>query len=394
MASTDTDSSTIDLRSEESDSESETSLSPTSYDLTPAEEVWRSFCPHLARLGYDLRPRYRPGWVPSWTGTQRDPRDCEDSYKQMYDRCLDAVRISDGAPVYLKLVEKDGSFDETGIHQYLDSSELRRDPRNHTVPIIEIIDTISNTFAIVVMPMLRIWDDPPFLTLGEVCSFVQQFLEGVEFMHSHNVAHRDLSVHNILVDATKLIPNGFNPLINTYGIRYPKRRIFQESSWKRSSRTCVSPKYYIIDFGVSTRFPSSEERHLVKWQGGRGFLLPECRPGPDTLYDPFKGDIHALGEIFGHLWFQAGYPENLVMLRRLADDMTADDPAARPDARQCLETFCDMTHALSAMQLRAPIAWLPNCQRSFPIALIEYLRALWWSLFRKYDCGEGCRTGV
>ena len=32
----------------------------------------------LERAGYMLRPRYRPGWQPSWTGTNKDFYDFED----------------------------------------------------------------------------------------------------------------------------------------------------------------------------------------------------------------------------------------------------------------------------------------------------------------------------
>ena len=35
------------------------------------------------RHGYVLRPRYRPGWVPSWHGTGKEEIYCEDSYPQL-----------------------------------------------------------------------------------------------------------------------------------------------------------------------------------------------------------------------------------------------------------------------------------------------------------------------
>jgi hypothetical protein len=45
---------------------------------TPAENRWVSYQPYLLSKGYNLRPRYRPDWVPSWKGTGRSPYDCED----------------------------------------------------------------------------------------------------------------------------------------------------------------------------------------------------------------------------------------------------------------------------------------------------------------------------
>ena len=42
------------------------------YDLSPAEIDWRNRQPALARHGYMLRPRYHPGWKPSWEEGNRD----------------------------------------------------------------------------------------------------------------------------------------------------------------------------------------------------------------------------------------------------------------------------------------------------------------------------------
>ena len=36
----------------------------------------------LERAGYMLRPRYRPGWVPSWSLTNKLYFRCEDGQKQ------------------------------------------------------------------------------------------------------------------------------------------------------------------------------------------------------------------------------------------------------------------------------------------------------------------------
>jgi hypothetical protein len=40
----------------------------SSAKLTPEEEVWVRKQPFLQSHGYKLRPRYQPGWVPSWQG--------------------------------------------------------------------------------------------------------------------------------------------------------------------------------------------------------------------------------------------------------------------------------------------------------------------------------------
>lgn len=48
-------------------------------ELTPAEAWWRDHQAWLAEKGYMLRPRYRPGWMPSWKAHPKKRRwDCED----------------------------------------------------------------------------------------------------------------------------------------------------------------------------------------------------------------------------------------------------------------------------------------------------------------------------
>lgn len=47
--------------------------------LSELEIPWRDRQPFLQSRGYTLRPRYRPGWVASWTlDTSLDPPLCED----------------------------------------------------------------------------------------------------------------------------------------------------------------------------------------------------------------------------------------------------------------------------------------------------------------------------
>lgn len=49
--------------------------------LQDFEEFWRDHYDWLKDRGYLLRPRYNPGWVASWIGTNdQSPEDCEDYY--------------------------------------------------------------------------------------------------------------------------------------------------------------------------------------------------------------------------------------------------------------------------------------------------------------------------
>lgn len=49
------------------------------FSLLPPEEIkWRDRYGMLKDEGYELRPRLRPGWKPSWLESGADPLDCED----------------------------------------------------------------------------------------------------------------------------------------------------------------------------------------------------------------------------------------------------------------------------------------------------------------------------
>ena len=46
--------------------------------LSEIEEKWRDRHGMLKAEGYELRPRLRPGWKPSWIESGADPLECED----------------------------------------------------------------------------------------------------------------------------------------------------------------------------------------------------------------------------------------------------------------------------------------------------------------------------
>ena len=55
--------------------------------LTSGEEKWRDRHGMLKAEGYELRPRLRPGWKPSWLESGADPFVCEDGELLPVGRC-------------------------------------------------------------------------------------------------------------------------------------------------------------------------------------------------------------------------------------------------------------------------------------------------------------------
>ncbi|KAJ3474983.1 hypothetical protein NLI96_g12132 [Meripilus lineatus] len=159
--------------------------------LMSYEAWWRDHYDLLLSHGYQLRPRLRPGWVPSWTTTGNRMWSCEDSLFIMATKhhTVDAVKTSNGDQVIIKKI-KTGS-NELRIGLYLSSPELKEDPRNHCVPILDHFqDEGDETVSFLVMPLLRKFDDPKFGSVNELLDFGDQLFEGLCFLHAQGVAHR------------------------------------------------------------------------------------------------------------------------------------------------------------------------------------------------------------
>ena len=95
------------------------------------------------------------------------------------------------------------------------------------------------------------------------------------------------------MNADAMYPGGFHPVAQNKAPNWKGRA-------KHFSRTERPPRYYIIDFGISIRFPldDSSPRARAVW-GGDGDRPPEIqRQGAE--YDPFPADVFYLGNIIKH----------------------------------------------------------------------------------------------
>ncbi|CEL61116.1 hypothetical protein RSOLAG1IB_09767 [Rhizoctonia solani AG-1 IB] len=166
------------------------SHSPRDFDVLSSdekrsgvEERWVSFQPYLLSKGYQLRPRYRPDWVPSWkVDTTRHPSDCEDSKDSMPVRVLDAIRTKDDLQVIIKmLVPRQGEGQsELAVLEYFSSPELKGHPDNHVVRLLDSFPIPGKESGhFIVMPLLGEFRDPPFKTIAEIHDFLQQIFKAI-----------------------------------------------------------------------------------------------------------------------------------------------------------------------------------------------------------------------
>ncbi|KAF9811731.1 hypothetical protein IEO21_06454 [Rhodonia placenta] len=226
-----------------------------SFGLASAEKFWTDRYSHLRSHGYVLRARYTPDWCPSWLGTNLDPTFCEDSTMLKRHKVIDAIRQHDGSLVAIKETRND--TEEIGIASFLSSSTLMADPRNHLPPLLEVFrGTLDPQTSFMVMPYLRPFNDPEFGAVGEVVDFVRQSLQGLWFLHEQRVAHRDCAAMNIMMDARALYPSDHHPVRRGYSLN-------GANPVTPLARIDHPVRYYLIDFGMSTRFPPGTSSHVL-----------------------------------------------------------------------------------------------------------------------------------
>ncbi|KDR79995.1 hypothetical protein GALMADRAFT_1174063 [Galerina marginata CBS 339.88] len=258
-------------------------------------------------------------------------------------RVLDAVRVSDGAKVVLKKVN---IHQDIPILEFLNSPELLLDPRNNTVPILDLIPLPNDgNFALIVMPMLRHFDSHiiPFRHVSEVVEALEQFIQGLAFLHEHQIAHRDICYFNLMMDSTKVIPSGFHFARQYVQDDFKTQIIYHD-------RRSVGPvKYYSIDYETARHFFPGEKCTGVMGQNRNVPEMSETVP-----YDPFKLDVYQLGAIIPR--FIENY-EGLEFLKPLGDAMTDQDPEKRLTAAESIQKFQELVSPLTEAESSQEI-WL------------------------------------
>ncbi|KAJ8487344.1 hypothetical protein ONZ45_g14367 [Pleurotus djamor] len=301
--------------------------------LSKSELFWRDNYNWLLEQGYKLRSRYAPEWTPSWEGTKKLYFRCSDGIYSHHASVLDAQRASDGELVYLKCVNKTLHPHEAEIGRYFSTGDLASDPRNHCVPVYEVLQPPDNQeLLLLVMPLLKYHDVPPFDTIGEAVDFFQQIFEGLQFMHENNVAHRDVTYYNILMDA-RSIP-------------------------KHHTRTLSPVKYYLADFGLSRKYSREDRPPMEDVIVGGDKTVPEFET-TDTC-DPFPTDVYTLGNLIRQRYTEgsqfARRKRGFDFLNLLVADMTHPDPSKRPTMDEVVVRFQGIRKGLSGWKLRSRVA--------------------------------------
>ncbi|KAJ6488791.1 hypothetical protein C8R45DRAFT_901672 [Mycena sanguinolenta] len=257
--------------------------------LSLSEQFWARSYEFLLARGYQLRPRYHPEWIPSW-GPRRHPigNECDDFLTSYNTNALDGLCIKDNQKVVLKLVKEK----ELKIFRRLDalrSDALRSDARNHTIPLLDVIPFPGTEWTFVVMPYCRRFNSPPFHCRNEFVDAMSQYIEGLQFMHEHNVVHFDIAPQNMVVEESRLIPKGSHWCSPNSHSGFPGSFF----SWKNRCSLRPAIQHYYIDFGLSKRFPGGKESARIAATLRTFPMIPEL--SLTIPYNPFYVDVFQLG---------------------------------------------------------------------------------------------------
>ena len=91
---------------------------------------------------------------------------------------MDAIRKSDGQVVAIKRLKKSIHPYEVEITSLFSTEPLASDPRNHSVPVLEVLQSpIEPEWACIVLPYLVVYREIRFATIGEAVACFQQLFE-------------------------------------------------------------------------------------------------------------------------------------------------------------------------------------------------------------------------
>ena len=89
---------------------------------------------------------------------------------------MDCKRLSDGKQVFMKRVGPHSG--ERKLAEFFSSNEHQENPANHCIKLLEVlVDDCDDYHCFLVMPLVRMFDSPDFVSVDEVIDFMRQTLE-------------------------------------------------------------------------------------------------------------------------------------------------------------------------------------------------------------------------
>ncbi|KAJ3512549.1 hypothetical protein NLJ89_g3451 [Agrocybe chaxingu] len=180
-------------------------------------------------------------------------------------------------------------------------------------------------------------------------------LMGLQFMHEHHVAHRDINGNNFMLHGVHLFPERYHFVHDVLKPDLSGRA----PHLTRSERPT---KYYITDFGISSRYESDTRTSALEPVIiGGDKSVPEFKD-ITIPQNPFRTDVYYAGNVIrqhfieGHpklTWIRGYY--GFDFLKPLINDMVQEDPTKRPTMDEVVKRFDTIVKGLSGWKLRSRV---------------------------------------
>ncbi|KAK0187609.1 hypothetical protein F5146DRAFT_934001, partial [Armillaria mellea] len=306
------------------------------------ESWWRKHQPFLDKSGYRLLPKFDPSWRPPWK-INYELHKSEERALHSSPHVMDVIRVQDGRKVMLKQVSKSEYPLEVDLSVFLSSPPLSEDPPNHCVPIYGVLQSPHDPdYHILVMPRLQRFYSPSFDTVGEL---IEARILGVEFLHQHFIAHRYITILNLMLDGSKLYPKG------CHSAKHWMNEFYTGGS-KHITRTECWPRYFIIDFWMSRRYVPPEIRYEPVSKCGNRYVPEYIGSKAGDQCNPSPTDVFCLGNMLKEYFYRTHRP--LQFLVPLVDDMVHKEPSLRPTISEIVQRFAVLCDSLTKCHLRKP----------------------------------------
>ncbi|GJE86786.1 kinase-like domain-containing protein [Phanerochaete sordida] len=203
---------------------------------------------------------------------------------------------------------------------------------NHALPMLDELAFHDVVFA--VFPKASLTLDLAYSSwaqnsAGDIINMIMQVLEGLAYLHSVGIAHRDVFKSNIMVE------------------------------WMPESllvgRPPVShPRVYLIDFECAIDFPADcpeGQRHCVGLPIGdtmttEGYLRPvPAEVAVGMPYDPFKLDVWQLGTSF------SDFKSTIAPIDKILDTMAVRELSFCPTAASVLQSLGRVVESMAPNEL-------------------------------------------
>ncbi|CAE6478113.1 hypothetical protein ACGC1H_002742 [Rhizoctonia solani] len=255
---------------------------------------------------------------------------------------------------------------QLALARYLNADRTRSDPWNHTHPVIHIREhTIANrnAGATLVTERLHDWWAVPFANAHDCIDYAKQILEGVAFLHEHDITNLAEAVrpHNIQMDV------GLAPLAPAHSPKSGGKSVSAPATPATESEDLPSVAWTRADYPVRYYFTALNGLHRVRRSASDDSdhvtdgdeEMEELTEALDALSRPIDEegweiatavDLVAVGNaldlVFGKMPFNPLRPIIQDLCDALDSSITAHDALARVES---------LEHTLSRHELFSPL---------------------------------------